>query len=111
VNIKPGRVGGISEARRIHDFCRERAMPVWMGGMYETGIARAANVAVASLPGFTLPGDISASSKYFHEDIVEAPFVLNEDSTLTVPTDAGLGVHVDARALARVTLHTETFAA
>lgn len=111
INIKPGRVGGIAEAKRVHDFCRENDMPVWMGGMYETGIGRAANVAVASLPGFTLPGDISASEKYFFEDIIEEPFRLRPDSTLSVPQGAGLGVKVDHAVLDRVTLHTERFAA
>ena len=110
INIKPGRVGGITEAKRIHDFCRSQGMPVWMGGMYETGIGRAANVAVASLPGFSLPGDISASSKYFFEDIVETPFELNaDDSTLSVPTGPGLGVRVNAEVLKNVTVQHETW--
>ncbi len=110
INIKPARVSGIDEAIRIHDYCRERGVPVWMGGMLETGIGRAANVAVASLPGFTLPGDISASARYYAEDIVEAPFVLNrEDSTLSVPTGPGLGIKVREDVLERVTLRKETF--
>ncbi len=109
INIKPGRVGGMSEALAIHNFCRERGVPVWMGGMLETGIGRAANVAVASLPGFTLPGDISASACYYHEDIVEPPFVLNPDSTLSVPTGPGLGVTVRPDALKRATLHSATY--
>ncbi|HEV3105805.1 MAG TPA: o-succinylbenzoate synthase [Trinickia sp.] len=110
INIKPGRVGGLTEAKRIHDFCRGEGMPVWMGGMYETGIGRATNVAVASLPGFTLPGDISASAKYFFEDIVERPFELNADSTLSVPTGPGLGVKVDIKTLDKVTLRKEALA-
>lgn len=81
-----------------------------MGGMYETGIGRATNVAVASLPGFTLPGDMSASKKYFFEDIVERPFELNADSTLSVPTGPRLGVKVDLKALDKVTLRKETLA-
>lgn len=109
INIKPGRVGGIHEAVRIHTECQAHALPVWMGGMLETGIGRAANVAVASLPGFTLPGDISASERYFFFDIITEPFVLNPDSTLPVPTAPGLGVQVDRDALARVTLHTRTY--
>jgi O-succinylbenzoate synthase len=109
INIKPGRVSGISEAIAIHDTCRSRGVPVWMGGMLETGIGRAANVAVASLPGFTLPGDISASARYYHEDIIEPPFVLNPDSTLSVPTGPGLGVEVRMEALERVTLRQATF--
>jgi o-succinylbenzoate synthase len=110
INIKTGRVGGIQEALRIHNYCRERGVPVWMGGMLETGIGRAANVAVASLPGFTLPGDISASNRYYAEDLVEEPFVLNvEDSTLTVPTRPGLGITVRQDILARVTLRSQAY--
>jgi O-succinylbenzoate synthase len=109
INIKPGRVGGISEAIAIHDYCQARGVPVWMGGMLETGIGRAANVAVASRPGFTLPGDISASARYYHEEIIETPFVLNPDSTLSVPTGPGLGVEVRMAALERVTLRHETY--
>ncbi|MCW2542877.1 MAG: o-succinylbenzoate synthase [Frankiales bacterium] len=90
VNIKPGRVGGYLEARRIHDVCVANGIPVWCGGMLETGIGRAANAALASLPGFTLPGDVSASNRFFTQDIT-APFVL-EDGHLTVPTGPGLGV-------------------
>ncbi len=109
INIKPGRVSGMHEGRLIHDYCHARAVPVWMGGMLETGIGRAANVALASLPGFTLPGDISASARYYHQDIIREPFVLNADSTLSVPTGPGLGVTVDADALAKVTLRQQTF--
>jgi O-succinylbenzoate synthase len=109
INIKPGRVSGMSEAKRIHDYCHERGVPVWMGGMLETGIGRAANVAVASLPGFTLPGDISASARYYHEDIIEEPFTLNPDSTLAVPTGPGLGVKVRRDTLEKVTLRKETY--
>jgi O-succinylbenzoate synthase len=94
VNIKPGRVGGLTVARAIHDLCRERGMAVWCGGMLETGIGRAHNVALASLPGFTLPGDISGSARYFHQDIVDPPFVVNDDGTMTVPTGPGIGVAV-----------------
>lgn len=90
VNIKPGRVGGYLEARRIHDVCAAHDVPVWCGGMLETGIGRAANVALAALPNFTLPGDTSASSRYFREDITP-PFVL-VDGQLRVPTGPGIGV-------------------
>jgi O-succinylbenzoate synthase len=92
VNIKPGRVGGYLEAKRIHDVCAALGAPVWCGGMLETGIGRAANLALAALPGFTLPGDTSASDRYFHQDIT-APFVLH-DGRLRVPTGPGLGVEV-----------------
>jgi len=95
INIKPGRVGGLSVAREIHDLCQARDVPVWCGGMLETGIGRAHNVALASLPGFTLPGDISASARYFHQDLVEPAFSINPDGTMTVPPDPGIGVRVD----------------
>jgi len=93
INLKPGRVGGYLEARRIHDLCAARGLPVWMGGMLETGIGRAGNVAMAAMPNFTLPGDTSASNRYFHRDITE-PFVLR-DGRLKVPAGPGLGVNVD----------------
>ena len=93
VNIKPGRVGGYLEARRIHDVCVANGVPVWCGGMLETGIGRAANVALASLPGFTLPADLSASDRYFRHDVT-TPFVL-ADGHLTVPTGPGIGVTPD----------------
>jgi O-succinylbenzoate synthase len=96
INIKPARVGGLSQAIRIHNLCRERGVPVWCGGMEETGIGRSANVAVASLPGYTLPGDISASDRYFERDVITEPFVLNrEDSTLSVRDGIGLGATPD----------------
>jgi o-succinylbenzoate synthase len=105
VNIKPGRVGGLGEARRIHDLCVDRGVPVWCGGMLETGIGRAALVALSSLPGFTLPGDSSASDRYYATDLTE-PFVL-DDGRLAVPTGPGLGVEVDQDALGRFTVDHE----
>ena len=91
VNIKQGRVGGLLEAKRIHDLCRERGVPVWCGGMLETGIGRSVNLALAAMPGFTLPGDTSSSSRYFDEDLT-APFQLAPDGTMEVPTGPGIGV-------------------
>ncbi|GAB3495256.1 o-succinylbenzoate synthase [Flexivirga lutea] len=105
VNIKPGRVGGYLEARRIHDVCRAHGIAVWCGGMLETGIGRAANVALAALPGFTLPGDTSASDRYFSTDLTE-PFVL-QDGHLPVPTGPGLGVAPQPDRLAEFTTSTE----
>jgi o-succinylbenzoate synthase len=102
INIKPGRVGGYLEARRIHDLCVARNVPVWCGGMLETGIGRAANAALASLPGFTLPGDISASSRFYARDIVTEPIVV-VDGQVEVPTRAGLGYEIDEAALTAVT--------
>ncbi len=109
INIKPSRVGGWTEARRIHDLCRAADMPLWVGGMLETGIGRAAQLALASLPGFTLPGDISATDRYYAQDVT-APFTLNtEDSTITVPTGPGLGIDVDFDYLNHITLRQTTF--
>ncbi|TMF82964.1 MAG: o-succinylbenzoate synthase [Chloroflexi bacterium] len=106
INIKPGRVGGYLEGRKIHDVCVERGIPVWMGGMLETGIGRAGNVAMAAMPGFTLPGDTSASDRYYHRDITE-PFVL-QDGRLKVPTRPGLGVTVDREYLDSITFWSGT---
>jgi len=105
VNIKPGRVGGYLEAKRIHDVCAAHGVPVWCGGMLETGLGRAANVALAALPGFTLPGDTSASDRYFSTDIT-APFVL-EQGHLPVPTGPGIGVDPIPEVLQEVTTSTE----
>jgi O-succinylbenzoate synthase len=104
INIKAGRVGGFSQAIAIHDLCRTRGIPVWCGGMLETGVGRAGNLALASLPGFILPGDISASERYYAEDITDQRFTLNPDSTISVPTGPGLGVTIDRAALGRATL-------
>ncbi|EOD65419.1 o-succinylbenzoate synthase [Amycolatopsis vancoresmycina] len=101
VNIKPSRVGGYLEARRVHDVCAAHGIPVWCGGMLETGLGRAANVALASLPGFTLPGDTSASDRFYRTDITE-PFVL-EAGRLPVPSGPGLGVTPIPGRLAEVT--------
>jgi o-succinylbenzoate synthase len=107
INIKPGRVGGYLEARRIHDLCATRGVPVWMGGMLETGIGRAGNVAMAAMPNFTLPGDTSASDRYYGHDIT-APFVLRE-GRLDVPTGPGLGVEVDGEFLDSITSWKQTY--
>ncbi|MGC7102348.1 o-succinylbenzoate synthase [Amycolatopsis lurida] len=101
VNIKPGRVGGYLEARRVHDVCAAHGVPVWCGGMLESGIGRAANVALAALPNFTLPGDTSASDRYYARDITE-PFVL-ENGQVRVPDGPGIGVLPDPGILAEVT--------
>ncbi|TQJ30203.1 o-succinylbenzoate synthase [Microbacterium sp. SLBN-146] len=98
INIKAGRVGGYLEALAIHDLCRDAGIPVWCGGMLETGIGRAANAALAALPGFTLPGDVSASDRFYLRDIVTEPAVL-EDGHVRVPTGPGLGVDIDPVAL------------
>ena len=105
INIKPGRVGGYIESKKIHDLCVDKNIPVWCGGMLETGIGRAANLALAALPGFTLPGDTSASSRYFKQDIT-TPFVM-EDGYLTVPTGPGIGIEPDLDFLEEITTAKE----
>lgn len=94
LNLKPARVGGFAESLTIYNICVEHNLPLWIGGMLETGIGRAANVAFASLPGVTLPCDISATDRYFNPDITEPPFVLGDGSTLAVPDGLGIGVEV-----------------
>ena len=105
VNVKPGRVGGYLEARRVHDVCAAHNVPVWCGGMLETGVGRAANVALAALPGFTLPGDTSASDRYYANDVT-SPFSL-EAGQLRVPTGPGIGVTPIPEVLAEVTTSVE----
>jgi o-succinylbenzoate synthase len=104
INIKPARVGGLSQAMAIHNYCRERNVPVWCGGMLETGVGRASNLAIASLPGFVLPGDISASDRYYQRDITNELFVLNHNSTIEVPSKPGLGITINNDALKQFTL-------
>ncbi len=104
INIKPARVGGLSQGIAIHDYCHERSVPVWCGGMLETGVGRASNLAIASLPGFVLPGDVSASDRYYRRDITNERFVLNPDSTIDVPAGPGLGVTLDLAVLKEFTL-------
>ena len=110
INIKQGRVGGLVNAKAIHDMCAARGVPVWCGGMLETGVGRAANLALASLPNFTLPGDISATERYYHQDVTHEVFTLNDDSTVTVPTQPGLGVHINRDALAGYRVRDAVFA-
>ncbi len=109
INIKPGRVGGMAPARAIHDYCLARGVPVWCGGLLEVGIGRAHNVAIAGLPGYTLPGDVSASGRYFARDVVETPIQLNPDGTISVPQGPGIGVRVDWPFLNQVTERKEVF--
>ncbi len=109
INIKPGRVGGFTESKLIHDYCQEMNVPVWCGGMLESGIGRAGNVALASLPNFTLPGDISSSNRHYLEEIVEPAFLINPDGTMNVPTGPGIGVEVNLSQLKKMTVRTEVF--
>jgi O-succinylbenzoate synthase len=112
INIKAGRVGGLSQAVEIHDLCRAQDVPVWCGGMLETGVGRASNLALASLSGFVLPGDISASARYYTRDITHECFTLNPGSTIDVPSTPGLGITIDQDAvrdfsLAEITLKVD----
>ncbi len=107
VNIKQGRVGGIFEAVRVHDVARAAGAPVWCGGMLETGVGRALNLALAALPGFTLPGDTSGSSRYFHEDLT-TPFQMDPDGTMAVPSGPGIGVSPLPERLAGCTLRRDS---
>jgi o-succinylbenzoate synthase len=111
INIKPARVAGLSQGIMIHDYCRARNVPVWCGGMLETGVGRASNLAIASLPGFILPGDISASDRYYQRDITNERFLLNDDSTIDVPNGHGLGITIDDEALRQFTLSEITLKA
>jgi O-succinylbenzoate synthase len=105
--VKLGRVGGLEAARRIHEMAVEHEVPLWVGGMLETGIGRAANVALAAMPGFTMPGDTSASDRYFERDITE-PFVVDADGTMAVPGGPGLGVAPLPEVLRTVTVDRVT---
>ncbi len=109
INIKPGRVGGYTASRAIHDLCAENGIPVWCGGMLESGIGRAYNVALASLSNFTLPGDVSPSARYWERDIVDPEWTMDEDGMVSVPWDKpGIGVDVDVERVEQLTVRSET---
>lgn len=97
VNIKLGRVGGHTEARAIQEYCRNREVPVWCGGMLESGVGRAHNIAMSTLAGFTLPGDVSASARYWEEDIIEPPVTVSPQGTIQAPAGPGIGYEVNER--------------
>ena len=108
INIKPGRVGGFGQSLAIHDFCAANGVPVWCGGMLESGVGRAYNVALASLPNFVKPGDISPSARYWAEDIVSPEWVMSDDGLMAVPLErAGIGVTVDQERIARLSVREE----
>ena len=110
INIKLGRVGGHSEAKRIQAFCLEKGIPVWCGGMLESGIGRAHNIAMSTLPGFTLPGDVSASKRYWVEDIIEPAVEVTEYGTIHVPTGPGIGFRVNVSEIERRTVKRDEWA-
>ena len=110
INVKLGRVGGHAEAKRVETVCRERSIPVWCGGMLESGIGRAHNIAMATLPGFTLPGDVSASSRYWKEDIIEPPVTVTSRGTIAAPDKPGIGFEVNRERIDRLTVRSERIA-
>jgi o-succinylbenzoate synthase len=107
INVKLGRVGGHTEARRIQEYCLNHGIPVWCGGMLESGIGRAHNIAMSSLAGFTLPGDVSASARYWEEDIIEPPVIVSPRGTITPPAGAGIGYQVNEPRLESLVVRRE----
>ncbi len=111
INIKLGRVGGHSSARQVHDVCQQHSLPVWCGGMLESGIGRAHNIAMSTLPNFTLPGDVSASQRYWNEDIIEPEVEVSSRGTILVPTTPGLGYAVKRKLVDQLTVRTRDWKA
>jgi O-succinylbenzoate synthase len=108
INVKLGRVGGHHEAKRVERLCRESNTPVWCGGMLESGIGRAHNIAMATLAGFTLPGDVSASSRYWKEDIIDPPVSVSPQGTITAPPGSGIGFEINLARVDKLTVRKET---
>jgi O-succinylbenzoate synthase len=104
INIKPGRMGGFAESIRLHDLCAAHGIPVWHGGMLESGIGRAANIHLSTLPNFSLPGDVAASKRYFDPDLIDPPIEVSPDGTIPVPTGPGLGVAICEDRVVRATV-------
>ena len=111
INIKPGRIGGFAESIRLHDLCASHGIPVWHGGMLESGIGRAANIHLSTLPNFSLPGDVAASKRYFDPDVIEPPIEVAADGTIEVPGGPGLGVSIREDRLDHATLKVSTLKA
>jgi o-succinylbenzoate synthase len=109
INIKPGRVGGFGESIRLHDLCAAHGIPVWHGGMLESGIGRAANIHLSTLPNFSLPGDIAGSKRYFDPDLIDPPIEVAADGTIAVPSGPGLGVSIRPERIERATLRFAKF--
>jgi O-succinylbenzoate synthase len=107
INIKLGRVGGFAEAKRVHDVCQAAEIPVWCGGMLESGIGRAHNIALSTLPNFVLPGDVSASKRYWKRDIVTPPVEVSERGTIAVSDGVGFGYEVDLGYLEEMTVRID----
>jgi len=111
INIKLGRVGGHSSARKVHDMCWQNNIPVWCGGMLEAGVGRAHNIAMSTLPNFTLPGDVSASARYWDEDIIDPEVEVTSQGTIRVPTTPGLGYKVKRELVEKLTVRKQDWAA
>jgi O-succinylbenzoate synthase len=109
INLKNGRVGGHSESKRIEKICRENQIPVWCGGMLEAGIGRAHNIAISTLKGYTMPGDVSASLRYWHEDIIEPAVEVSKKGAITAPESAGIGFKVMRDRIDKLTVRNVTF--
>src|SRR2546423_8625329 len=108
INLKLGRVGGHTQAKQLERIARENTIPVWCGGMLEAGIGRAHNIAMATLAGFTLPGDVSASSRYWEEDIIEPPVTVSARGTIAAPEKPGIGFAVNSKRIEQLTTRKET---
>ena len=111
INVKLGRVGGHSEAQKVERVCRERNIPVWCGGMLESGVGRAHNIAMATLAGFTLPGDVSASARYWEEEIIEPPVTVSPRGTIAAPITPGIGFEIKIKRIESVTVRKESYTA
>ena len=109
INIKVGRIGGVVETRRIHDHCESRGVPVWCGGMLECGVGRAHNLHIATLPDFKFPNDLSASRRYYQEDLIDPFIELSGPGTIRVPDGPGIGVHPVASRIVKASLRKEIF--
>jgi o-succinylbenzoate synthase len=109
INIKLGRVGGFTSARAVHNVCRSKNVPVWCGGMLESGIGRAHNIALSSLPGFTLPGDVSASRRYWRQDIIDPEVTVSPQGTISIPQSPGLGYAPSLERMEKATVRKESF--
>jgi len=110
INMKLGRVGGFTVARRIHDFCQQHGVPVWCGGMLESGIGRAHNIALATLPNFSLPGDVTASKRYWAEDIISPEVTVSPQGTIRVPSGPGIGFEPRLDLIEKLTVRKERLA-
>ena len=111
INVKLGRVGGYAEALRLNDYCASIGIPLWCGGMLESGVGRAHNIALSTLSGFTLPGDVSASKRYYAEDTIRPPVTVTPEGVIRVPQGPGLGYEVDSERISRATVRTREFTA